>query len=130
MPDARACIAGVAMLLGAAGAAAAEPAQDGAGGVRFSGHYKNMLLGSRTLLGGQERYTLDASRLRLEWKGQWRPGLGVEVQYDNEVLVGDYLRTRQFALESALPRRTYFDLEGDTRGETMRWRAIACAAAR
>lgn len=101
-----------AVLLTFAGVACAGDAPDGAaGGVVFSGHYKNTLAGSRTTPGPQEPYTVDASRLRLEWKGQVRPELGIEVQYDNEVLLGDYVRTRQFERESRLPRRTYWDLE-------------------
>ena len=107
MPSPRACLAPL-LVCAAFGAAAQE---EEPGGVRFSGHYKNTIAGSRTTF-GDERYTLDANRLRLEWKGQVRPGLGIEVQYDNEVLVGDYLRTRQFQLESSLPRRTYWGLEG------------------
>lgn len=110
MPSRRSGVAG--LLVAAATMAASQPGPDAAGGVEFSGHYKNMVAGSRTALGG-ERYTLDASRLRLEWKGQLRPRVGVEVQYDNEVLLGDYLRTRQFQLESGLARRTYWDLEGE-----------------
>ena len=110
MPEVRACIAAGVLLLSAA-AAPAAPREDASDAVQFSGHYKNTLLSSTTVLGGNERYTLDANRLRLEWKGQLRPGLGVEVQYDNEVLAGDYLRTRQFELESQLPRRTWLDLE-------------------
>lgn len=108
MPSPRAPLAPL-LLCAAIGAAAQDKAEPG--GVQFAGHYKNTIAGSRTTLGG-ERYTLDANRLRLEWKGQVRPGLGIEVQYDNEVLVGDYLRTRQFQLESSLPRRTYWGLEG------------------
>lgn len=94
-----------------AASAWAQAQQPAADGIVFSGHYKNMVIRSTTSLAGDERYTLDASRLRLEWKGQLRPALGVELQYDNEVLVGDYLGTRQFQLESRLPRRTYWDLE-------------------
>lgn len=108
MPSARACLG--SLLVYAASAAAAQDGEQAGGGVQFSGHYKNTIAGSRTTL-RDERYTLDVNRLRLEWKGQVHPNLGVEVQYDNEVLVGDYLRTRQFQLESTLPRRTYWRLD-------------------
>lgn len=94
-----------------AAGAGAQPAEGG--GVAFSGHYRNAVLASRTTLGGVERYRLDANRLRLEWQGQLEPGARIEFQYDNEVLLGSYLGTRQFALERDLPRRTYLDLEGD-----------------
>lgn len=92
-------------------ALAQEPAGSSFGDVVFSGHYRNLAARSTTTFGGDERFFLDANRLRLEWKGQLRRNVGIEVQYDNEVLVGDYLRTRQFAVESAQPRRTYRDLE-------------------
>lgn len=102
-------VALAAGLLAAAGAAA--QGDEPAGGVAFSGHVKTMAIASRTMLGGEESFKLAANRLRLEWKGQLRPQLAIELQYDNEVLLGDYLGTRQFALESRQPRRTYWDLE-------------------
>ena len=102
----------LAALLCACGTAGAQaPADTSAGGIAFSGHYRNIAARSTTTIGGSESFFVDANRLRLEWKGQVRPHVGFEVQYDNEVLLGDYLRTRQFAAESALPRGTYWDLE-------------------
>lgn len=98
-------------LLAAAGSAQAEDPD--ANGVAFSGHYKNTAIHSTTSFGGPEGYSLDVNRLRLEWKGQLRPAVGVEFQYDNEVLLGSYLGTREFALLAALPRRTYWDLESE-----------------
>lgn len=100
--------------LALASLAASVPArsqEDGGGAVTFSGHYRNMVLRSTTFVGGEQGYSLDSNRLRLEWKGQLRPAVGIELQYDNEVLVGSYLGTRQFQLESRLPARTYWDLE-------------------
>jgi hypothetical protein len=103
----------LAAALWLAGAAAAQaPPEPGGAGVSFSGHYRNFAARSTTALGSAEPFFVDANRLRLEWKGQWRPEVGIEVQYDNEVLLGDYVGTRQFALENARPRRTYWDLEG------------------
>lgn len=81
-------------------------------GMAFSGSYRNTLVVAQTWVGAREGYTLDVNRLRLEWKGRVNPALGLEVQYDNEVLLGDFLRTAQHRLESGLPSRTYWDLEG------------------
>lgn len=85
--------------------------QAGDAGVAFSGHLKSMLVASRTSLGPPQSYGLDASRLRLELKGQVTPDLGVDVQYDNEVLVGDYVGTPEFALRSSQGRRTWWALD-------------------
>lgn len=98
------------MLCASGLAVAQEPADSSGGGLAFSGHYRNLAARSTTT-GDNERFFLDANRLRLEWKAQLRPHVALEVRYDNEVFLGDYLRTRQFAVECAQPRRTYWDLE-------------------
>lgn len=101
----------LAAILCACGWAVAQEAADSSGaGVAFSGHYRNLAARSTTI-GDNERFFVDANRLRLEWIGQFRPHVALEVQYDNEVFLGDYLRTRQFAVEGAQRRRTYWDLE-------------------
>ena len=97
-----------AILLCLACASVEALAQDA---VEFSGSYRNMLISSETSIDAPRDYTLDANRLRLEWKGQVGPSLGFELQYDNELLAGDYLRTPQYRMEAALPRRTYWNLE-------------------
>jgi len=104
-----------------AGAAGGTEGQEVSGGVVFSGHYKNMAVVSTTAVDPPERYTLDMNRLRLEWKGQLRPHLGIEVQYDNEVLAGNYVRTREFQLLARQPLLTYWDLQSDhaRRGEVV-----------
>lgn len=105
----QASVAGIvlASLAGTVPAPAQEPT---ASGVAFSGHYKNTAISSTTSLEGEQHYTVDVNRLRLEWKGQLRPSVGIEVQYDNEVLLGNYVATREFQLQSEA-RRTYWDLE-------------------
>ena len=93
-------------------AATGVAAQEGTGaGVVFSGHFKTMPVASETFLAGAQHYTVDASRLRLEWKGPVTPSAAIELQYDNEVYLGDYVHTREFALRQAQPRRTWWDLE-------------------
>ena len=70
--------------------------------LRFSGYYKNLLVGSETVVpaGQRERYTLDLNRLRLEVKGSVSEAVALDLQYDNEVLLGSYLDTEQFALQN------------------------------
>jgi hypothetical protein len=67
--------------------------------LKFSGYYKNLLIGSETVLPAGERYTLDLNRLRLELKGKLTERIAIDLQYDNEVLFGNYLRTGQFAAQ-------------------------------
>ncbi|MEJ7930218.1 hypothetical protein WG922_09545 [Ramlibacter sp. AN1015] len=103
------CLAGGAAAWAQGADAPATQGQQGA--VEFSGSLRNMLTSSETSVGPVRDYTLDASRLRLEWRGQVNRALRVDFQYDNEVLAGDYLSTPQYRLEEALPRRTYWHLE-------------------
>lgn len=67
--------------------------------LKFSGYYKNLLIGSETVLPAGERYAVDLNRLRLELKGKLTERIAVDLQYDNEVLLGNYLRTAQFAAQ-------------------------------
>lgn len=96
----------LALVFGSAGAIA-----QGQSSWRWSGDYKNLLLGSKTL--ADERYTLDVNRLRLELKGSIGKALTVDLQYDNEVLLGDYLRTSQFQLQKDLPSPQYWSAQSN-----------------
>lgn len=100
----------------AAIACAAAPAHAQAGdageGTGFSGHYKNLLARSRTLIGDDTRYMLDLNRLRLEKQGRLSDKLSYDVQYDNEVLLGSYLDTEQYQRQKAMPTGQYWVLEG------------------
>jgi hypothetical protein len=73
--------------------------------IRLSGYYKNLLLRSKTLDGAP--YTLDLNRLRLEIKGQPSEALAFELQVDNEVLLGSYLRTADFQQRKDVPPPQY-----------------------
>jgi hypothetical protein len=95
----------VFVLLGCACVGAA--AQD----LKLSGYYKSLLIGTETVAPAGERYSLDLNRLRLELKGQLSDNVALDVQYDNEVLLGDYLRTRQFALQRDRRPDQYWDLD-------------------
>lgn len=74
--------------------------------LRVSGYYKNLLLRSETW--DDERYTLDLNRLRLEVKGRLAPSVRLDVQYDNEILLGSYLRTAQFQQQKDQPPPQYW----------------------
>ncbi|WP_298835412.1 hypothetical protein [uncultured Piscinibacter sp.] len=77
----------------------------------FGGYYKNLLARSRTVHPAGERYTEDLNRLRLELRGRPSPRFAIDVQYDNEILLGSYLDTRQFQLQQAVPPATYWDAQ-------------------
>lgn len=82
-------------------------------GLKFSGYYKHLLLDSETVAPAGQRYTLDLNRLRLELKGNVAGGLAMDLQYDNEVLLGNYLRTQQFAAQKNQRPDQYWDLESN-----------------
>lgn len=79
-----------AALVAAAAGAQAQQAPS------VSGYFKSLLIDSRSILPPHDRYTLGLGRLRLELKGPISDRLSVDVQYDNELLLGDYLRTGDF----------------------------------
>jgi hypothetical protein len=78
-----------------------------------SGYFKSLLIGSRTLVPPQERYPLDLNRLRLELKGPIADKLSVDLQYDNELLLGDYLRTGEFRMIRDRDPPTYWRAQGN-----------------
>jgi hypothetical protein len=81
--------------------------------LKLSGYYKNLLVGSETVAPAGERYTLDVNRLRLEVKGNLAESVALDLQYDNEVLLGSYLRTAQFSAQKDAPPDQYWDLESN-----------------
>ena len=64
---------------------------------KVTGSYYNLYTRSRTVLPPVQGFVLDLNRLRLELEGKPITRLSVEMQYDNELLVGNYLKTTQFA---------------------------------
>ncbi len=82
-------------------------------GLKFSGYYKNLLVGSRTVSPAGERYGLDLNRLRLELKGNLAEGAALDLQYDNEILLGGYLSTAQFGMQKDRRAPQYWDLESN-----------------
>lgn len=93
-----------------AGGAAPGVAQD-APAVRVAGYYKNLLLHSETW--AAERYTLDVNRLRLELKGKLDSTFSFDLHYDNEVLLGSYLRTVQFSQQKDRPVPQYWPAQAN-----------------
>ena len=97
-------LAGICLL-----AFAAAHAED----LKVSGYYKNLLIDSTTVVAGSERYTLDINRLRLELKGGLAERVALDLQYDNEVLLGSYLHTGQFAMQKDRRPEQYWNLDGN-----------------
>ncbi|HUG24487.1 hypothetical protein [Piscinibacter sp.] len=84
----------------------AASAQAQGSGPQWSGYYKNLLLQSDTWSG--EPFTLDLNRLRIELKGELSSALRFDLQYDNELLLGNYLRTAQFLQHKDIPPPQYW----------------------
>lgn len=84
---------------------------------KLSGSYLNLYTRSRTVVPTAQGFALDLSRLRLKLEAKPIESLGIDVQYDNELLLGNYLKTAQYALTNARVE-TSFDLQRDyaTRG--------------
>ena len=109
MCERRAWRSALCVALGLLGLSAS--AQTGAD-FRQSGPYKTLLQRSETLDG--EPYTLDLNRLRLEIKGQPSEALAFDLQVDNEVLLGSYLRTAEFQARKDVPPPQYASARSNT----------------
>lgn len=97
--------AALATVLAAAGAAYA---QNGTGTAGVAGYYKNLLVHSTTLLPPEQSYTVDLHRLRVEASGRLGASISFEIEYDNEISIGSYLETAQFAAQKNLRPDTYW----------------------
>jgi hypothetical protein len=75
-------------------AALAVGAPAHAEGLGLTGSVKSLFLRSRSANG--EAFGLSLNRLRIEAKGDVAPGLALDLQYDNELLLGSYLDTAEF----------------------------------
>lgn len=89
-------------------AAAADEGEPAPPAWKLSGYYKNLLTRSETVFPAGESYTADLNRLRLKIEGKPAANLAVDLQYDNEVLLGSYLGTAQFQLQKQLSAPTYW----------------------
>ncbi|MCH2223119.1 MAG: hypothetical protein MK097_22770, partial [Dechloromonas sp.] len=108
------------MLSAASSLARAQPLQ-------LSGSLKSLFLSSRASTG--EDYALSLNRLRVEAKGDLAPGLALDLQYDNELLLGSYLNTGEFRVVKDRPPPQYWRADanylerGDVYGRHRLYRA-------
>ena len=68
---------------------------------KLSGYYLNLYTRSRTVVPSPKPFTFDLNRLRLHLEGNPTASVSLDIQYDNEALLGSYLATTQFALTDA-----------------------------
>jgi len=117
MPEAKcpaAAALGALLLVMASRTPAAEEDAGDQAKLKLGGYYKNLLSQSQTVFPGGQSYLADVNRLRLELQGRPVEWAAFDVQYDNEVLLGSYLDTAQFALQKNREPDTYWDLESTT----------------
>ena len=81
--------------------------------VEWGGYYKNLLVNSKTVFPAPENYNLDLNRLRLKLRGEITETLGFNIEYDNELLLGDYIDTQQFSTQKRQTSTGYIDLEDE-----------------
>jgi hypothetical protein len=119
------------MMLLVAALSACAPAH--AEGLGLTGSVKSLFARSRSVTG--EAFGLSLNRLRVEAKGDVAPGLALDLQYDNELLFGNYLDTGEFrATKDFAPpqywraKANYLD-RGDAYGRHRFYRAAITAAA-
>lgn len=95
--------------------------------LQLSGSLKSLFLSSRASTG--EVYALSLNRLRVEAKGDLAPGLALDLQYDNELLLGSYLNTGEFRVVKDRPPPQYWRADanylerGDVYGRHRLYRA-------
>lgn len=80
---------------------------------KFSGSFLSLFSRFRTVIAPSQDVMLDLSRLRLRLEGEPITHLALDVQYDNELLLGSYLATPQYALTKERGAATGFDLDHD-----------------
>ena len=78
---------------------------------QLSGSFLNILSRSRTVLSPETPFTLDLSRLRLRLTGSPVSRITLDVQDDNELLFGSYLRTEQYTRSKDRIPTTSLDLD-------------------
>ncbi|HRH88648.1 MAG TPA: hypothetical protein PLO41_17520 [Rubrivivax sp.] len=102
----------VAVLAFGATASIAQPQP-----LELTGSLKSVYLRSKASTG--EDFALSLNRLRVEAKGDLAPGLAVDLQYDNEVLLGSYLDTAEFRALKDRPPPQYWRADANyvERGE-------------
>lgn len=92
------------------GVAASAGAQDDNVSWRLSGYYLSRYSHSETVVGAPRPFDVDLNRVRLRLQGRTIASLDLEIQYDNELLVGGFVDTDQFAVDRVRRPLTSFDL--------------------
>lgn len=77
----------------------------------LSGSYKAMLVRSQTPEPEAQRFGAGLNRLRVELDGPLTSGLALNVQYENQLLLGSYLRTSAFAAQKEVAPPYYWDAQ-------------------
>jgi len=80
-------------------------------GRTVQGDYKKLLLHAKTLTG--ERYLLDSNRLRLALKGSIGETATIDLQYDNEVVLGSHAGMAVLRQQRDLVPQQYWSLQSD-----------------
>ena len=80
-------------------------------GLAWSGSVKSLVLQSRSATG--QRFELALNRLRIEGKGELAPGLALDLQYDNELLVGSFLQTAEFRAAKDITAPQYWHADAN-----------------
>ena len=104
-------LTGLAMMVTAPRVAGAQ----GSDGSRWAltGSLYTIYTDSRTVIPPVQDFALDLTRLRLRVAGRLAVRLGIDLQYDNELLLGSYLSTAQYALLNRRQAVTSYDLTHD-----------------
>ncbi len=87
--------------------------QEAVAQLEVSGYYKNLLVGSQTLslYPPETHYTTDLNRVHLRFQGDMGELASFDVQYENELISGNYLATHQFISQKDINPDTYLDLQ-------------------
>ncbi len=75
----------------------------------LKGYYKNLALISKTV--DNDRYFLDLNRFRLDLTGNWKETFVLKIIYDQEGLLGSYLRTNEFQRIKSFEKHDLLDLD-------------------
>jgi len=77
----------------------------------LKGYYKNLALISKT--GDNDRYFLDLNRFRLDLSESWKETFVLKIIYDQEGLLGSFLRTNEFQRIKSFEKHDLLDLDGE-----------------
>ncbi len=87
----------------------------------LKGYYKNIAIGSKTV--DKDKYFLDINRFRLDLTGTWKDSLVLKLVYDQEALLGDYIRSEEFRRIKSYDRHDLINLDWEiTDNDDFYWR--------